>query len=41
MQVLKAVDEEFEVGNSDNEAYKISTIAHLMDYDIAAHPQAK
>lgn len=39
-QVIIAVEEEFAVDIPENEANKISTTAHLIDY-LTAHPQAK
>lgn len=39
-QVMIAVEEEFAVGIPENEANKLSTTAHLIDY-LTAHPQAK
>ncbi|XP_059427939.1 uncharacterized protein LOC132161774 [Corylus avellana] len=39
-QVIIAAEEEFAVDIPENEANKISTTAHLIDY-LTAHPQAK
>lgn len=40
VEVMMAVEEEFAVEIPDNEASKISTISHLIEY-ISTHPQAK